>query len=135
MTIKSHTELVMQRRQTRAMIECDPSNILLHREENHRNNLTGGTHTIPVDLPEQKGRMLYGYIGRRGRMNEPENETLMRVPYAKDTLLMRHDADVERGDDFVLDGVTYRVSYIYENREYETLCNLENTGESTVTED
>jgi hypothetical protein len=54
------------------------------------------------------------------------------VPYAKNVLIARWDADVKRGDWFVENGREYQVDYVFSNnREFELLANLTDTAEET----
>ena len=131
MAIADRTELVMQRRQTRAMIEADPTEIVLTRSTWTRNSTNGGRIADVNELPPQRVRVLAPYISRRGRQNEAFDETLKSMPYSKETLLCFHTADIERHDLFEIDGIQYRVSFVYNNREYEILANIETVQAET----
>lgn len=125
MAISNRVELVMQKRQTRAMIDADPSEVRFVRTKRTQSQVDGSWIDDPITLDPQRITWLYAYIGRRGRQNEPYNESMRAVPYEKDTILGMPDLDVERGDTFTLDGIEYRVSFVYNNREYEKTANVE----------
>jgi hypothetical protein len=128
MPLRSKSELVTQRRNTLSYISAAYDNIVLHRKHISK-NIRGGTSSNEVSLDPQRMRVLHGYVGRRKDQNAPNSPSMGEVPFAKDVLIARWDADVKRGDWFVLDDVKYEVSHVFTNNsEFELLANLTNTG-------
>jgi hypothetical protein len=128
MGLSDRGELITQRRNTVSYIDAAYSEIVLHRRTPHKNE-RGGADITPTVLAPQRMRILHGYVGRRANQNAPNDTSMGKTPYAKNVLIARWDADVERGDWFVEDGVEYQVDYIFSNnREFELLANLTDTG-------
>jgi len=121
-------ELRIKRRNTTAFIQAQPVQVVITRQTKTQ-NLRGGWDTEPEVLPAQTMRINHTLVGRRARQASPGDETFGDVPYSKDVLMGPWDADVQKDDVFVVDGVTYTVDYVYLNRDYETIANIQNTGQ------
>lgn len=128
MGLSNVNELTIQRKNTVAYIEAAFSDIVLHRRIPHKNE-RGGADITPTVLAPQRMRVLHGYVGRRLQQAKPADITLGYVPFAKDVLIARWDADVRPGDWFDLNGIEFTVSFVFDNnREFELLANLSNNG-------
>jgi hypothetical protein len=128
MPLSSPAELKVQRKNTLAYIEAAYSDIVLHRRTPHKNQ-RGGADISPTVLAPQRMRVLHGYVGRRLEQAMPANQSMGYVPFAKDVLIARWDADVLVADWFEIDGVEWSVSYIFSNnREFELLANLKSNA-------
>jgi hypothetical protein len=122
------TELRIKRKNTLAFIRAQPVSIVITRPTKTQ-NLRGGWDTEPRVLAPQTMRINHTLVGRRARQASPGNETFGDVPYSKDVLMGSWNADVQKDDVFVVDGVTYTVDYVFLNRDYETIANIQNTGQ------
>lgn len=118
-------ELVLQRRQTMAMIAAAPLTITIRRQLYTRNERGGLDDGSVVKLPEQTVRILHAPPRRRRLENNPPDESLAEYPYAKDYLLCRWDADIKKDDVFDAEGVTHKVTYVFISRDYEVTANIE----------
>jgi hypothetical protein len=131
MPLSNPIELVIQRKNTVAYIQAAFSDIVLHRRTAYKNE-RGGADITPTVLAPQRMRILHGYVGRRANQNAPNDDSMGVVPYAKNVLIARWDADVKRGDWFVENGREYQVDYVFSNnREFELLANITDTAEET----
>jgi len=128
MALSNPNELILQRKNTVAYIEAAFADIVLHRRTPHKNE-RGGADITPTVLAPQRMRVLHGYVGRRLEQAMPANQSMGHVPFAKDVLIARWDADVKAGDWFMYNGAEFTVSYVFDNNsEFETLANLASTG-------
>jgi hypothetical protein len=129
MALSNINELILHRKNTVAYIEAGFEMVVLHRRTPHRNE-RGGADITPTVLPPQRMRVLHGYVGRRLEQAMPANQSMGHVPFAKDVLLGRWDADVQVGDWFMHNGAEFSVSYVFDNNsEFELLANLASTGD------
>jgi len=81
-------------------------------------------------MPQQVFRIAHGPPRRRRLENNPPHAQHAEVPFAKDLLIGSWDADIRIGDTFEVDGVVYRVSYVFQDRDYETVANIESTTQN-----
>lgn len=124
MPLTNKGELITQRRNTLSYITAGYDDIVIHRKNSIR-NIRGGTDSNPQVLAPQRLRVLHGYVGRRKEQNAPNTASMGEIPFEKDVLMGRWDADVQRGDQFVVDNVEYQVSHVFTNcGEFELLANL-----------
>lgn len=121
----NQAELVMQRRQTMAMIGAAPLTVKLRRKKYNRNERGGIDSAGVEELPEQTFRILHAPPRRRRLENNPPDESIVEYPYAKDYLLCRWDADIKKDDEFDAEGVTHKVTYVFISRPYEVTANIE----------
>jgi len=81
-------------------------------------------------MPQQVFRIAHGPPRRRRLENNPPHAQHAAVPFAKDLLIGSWDADIRIGDTLEVDGVVYRVSYVFQDRDYETVANIESTTQN-----
>lgn len=126
-TAQARVEQIMQRRATTEFISSQPLTVQLTRTIKQRDTLTrGGTVvTVKPDLPPQTFRIAHGPPRRRRLENNPPHPSHSEIAFAKDLLIGSWDADIEIGDTFEDNGVAYRVSYVFQDRDYETVANIE----------
>jgi hypothetical protein len=123
-------ELKIQRKNTLAFIASAPVTVQLTRVPVERNEDNGGLrHLPPVTIPEQTFRILHAPPRRRRKENQPPNLSMGEIPFAKDNLMCRWDADVLVGDTFTWKGVEYSITYVFADNTYEIICNLANTDQ------
>jgi len=123
-------ELKMQKRQTLAFIGSAPITVALTRPVVERNEDTGGLRQVePLVLAPQTFRILHAPPRRRRKENDPPNASMGEIPFAKDTLMGRWDADIQAGDLFQFNGVDYSVTYVFWDRAYEVIANLATTDQ------
>ena len=118
-------ELVLQRRQTMAMIGAAPLTVKLRRRTLTRNDRGGLDDGGVIELPEQTFRILHAPPRRRRLENNPPDESIVEYPYAKDYLMGRWDADIKKDDEFDAEGVIHKVTYVFIYRDYEIIANIE----------
>jgi hypothetical protein len=131
MTIASNDiELIVQKRNTLAFIASAPVTVSLIRPQSEREEDRGGIRQLPpITLDPQTFRINHAPPRRRRKENQPPNASLGEIPFAKDNLMGRWDADVELGDKFTWLGVEYTVTYVFWDRTYETIANLGTTDQ------
>ena len=119
----------MQRRATAEFISSAPVTVRLRRQQKKRDTLLRGGTVIVYDetMPMQTFRVAHGPPRRRRLENTPPHPQHGEVTFGKDLLIGRWDADIETGDEFEYDGIAYRVSYVFQDRDYETVANIETT--------
>lgn len=123
-------ELKINKKNTLAFIAAAPVTVALSRPQSERNEDNGGLRQLEaITLEPQTFRILHAPPRRRRKENQPPNATLGEIPFAKDNLMGRWDADVEEGDTFTWLGVEYLVTYVFADRTYETIANLSNTDQ------
>lgn len=86
--------------------------------------------TFDGETAEQTFRIAHGPPRRRRLENNPPHPQHAEVPFAKDLLIGTWDADIRIGDEFEHEGVHYRVSYVFQDRDYETVANIESTTQN-----
>lgn len=107
-------ELAVQRRLTKAFIEADVLPVVLLRSTFVPDGAGGEVKGDPLPLQPQRMRLIPLGDGAQERFNA--NGTEVRPTYK---LLGNYDADMERWDEFVLNGERYEVVFISQNRQYE----------------
>lgn len=122
------TELKIKRKNTLAFIQAQPITVVITRQTKAQNQ-RGGWDLESEVLPPQTMRINHTLVGRRARQASPADETFGDIPYSKDVLMGPWDADIQKDDVFSVDGVTYTVDYVYNNRDYEVIANIQNTGQ------
>jgi len=129
---QARVEQIMQRRATQEFISSHPIRVQLTRKVKSRDTLVrGGTATtFEQGMPQQVFRIAHGPPRRRRLENNPPHAQHAEVPFAKDLLIGSWDADIRIGDTFEVDGVVYRVSYVFQDRDYETVANIESTTQN-----
>jgi hypothetical protein len=126
-------ELKINRRNTLWFINSAPIDVEFHRPRSTRaDNPRGGLSTIDDGdevLPPQRVRILHTPPRRRRLENSPPNVSIGEIPFAKDNLMCRWDADIQIGDWFVVGDQTYKVTYVFADNTYEIIANLANTDQ------
>lgn len=107
-------ELAIQRRLTKAFIEADVLPVVLRRSTVTSDGAGGSVQGDPQDLQPQRMRLIPLGDGAKERFTANGEE--VRPSYK---LLGRYDADMERGDEFTLNGNRYEIVFVTENRQYE----------------
>lgn len=108
-------ELEMQRRLTLGFLAADSREITIQRRPRTSDGAGGTVAGDPVSLPPQDFRLLPSEDGATARTTA-EGETAT----PEYMLLGRWDADLQRFDEFEIDGRRFQVIFITENRQYET---------------
>jgi hypothetical protein len=123
----NRTELLMQRRQTDALIKGAPVDIELSRKE-VQTTAAGGVRKGPsVTMPKQRFRLTAA--GRSTPMSSVANEA-GQVPLHPYILIGYHDADVQEGDEFEHDGRWFQVRKVEPDRTYELRAGVDYRGAS-----
>lgn len=130
-TTSNATELKLNRRNTLAMIDAAAIDVVIHRPTHTRaGNTRGGVTQLDDEvLPSQRFRFLRAPPRRRRQENEPPNQSMGEIPFAKDLLMGRWDADIELGDWFEYLGAKYTITYVFWDKTYETIANLANRSQ------
>lgn len=130
---QARLEQLMQRRATREFISSHPIRVRLTRTTKSRDTLVRGG-TIPShehSLPEQTFRIAHGPPRRRRQENNQPHPQHAEVPFGKDLLVGAWDADILIGDTFQVGAIGYKVSYVFQDRDYETIANIETLTQGT----
>jgi len=90
----------------------------------------GVVKTSEHELDPQTIRLAYAPPRRRRLENSPPNETFSELSYEKNYLVGMPDLDIQINDQFVspVDGVTYEVLYVFEDRIYKVIANVGTFG-------
>lgn len=125
-------EMRQQLRVTEDFISSDPITVAFERSVVERDTLhRGGLITQPVHtLPEQTVRISHSPPRRRRLENNPPNETFAELSFAKDMLIGMPDLDVRIGDEFVHNGIRFKVDYVFQDRAYETVVNIDTMSQA-----
>jgi hypothetical protein len=124
-------ENVAQRRMTDWFIGAAPLDIVITRVLKERETTRGGLAVIQTQsLPPQRVRLLHAPPRRRRLENNPPDETFDEVPFAKDMLMGARDLNVMIGDLFTIGPDLYEVAYVFIDRTYETLANLQTVDQA-----
>jgi hypothetical protein len=125
-------EQKMQLRATREFISSSPMEVVFTRKEVVRDTEDRGgvVQTAVRELDPQTVRLAYAPPRRRRLENSPPNETFSELSYEKNYLVGMPELDIEINDRFVspIDGVTYEVLYVFEDRIYKTIANVGTFG-------
>ena len=125
------TELLMQRRQTRAIINARAVQITISRVNRVRNERGGlSPDSSASELPPQTVCILHAPPRRRRLENNPPHQSLAEVPFSKDMVMGFWDMDIQMDDKFLVDDVQYTVAYVFQDRDYETIANLNSTTQA-----
>lgn len=113
-------ERVMQRRNTRAFIAADPTDITLIRQALVKNDRGGYD---PTGVPDEiQARVHLSKSGPTG--GEERQKDSGRNIFLKDLLVGLPDLDIQTNDYFEDNGVTYEVGFVSPDRSYETRATL-----------
>lgn len=107
-------ELAIQRQLTKAFIEADVRPVVLVRSTWSPDGGGGSIKADPVSLAPQRMRLIPLGDGAQERFNSNGEE--VRPSYK---LLGTYDADMERWDEFTMNGSRYEIVWVNENRQYE----------------
>ena len=108
-------EAAIQRQLTKAFIEADVLPVVLVRSTWTSDGGGGSVKGDPLPLAPQRMRLIPLGDGAQERFDA--NGESVRPSYK---LLGLYDADMERFDEFVLNGSRYEIVFVTENRQYET---------------
>ena len=117
-------ELAVQRMLTSAFIEADHLTVVLYRSVWTSDGAGGSVKGLPAPLAPQRMRLIPLGDGAVERFTA--NGEAVRPSYK---LLGKYDADMDRWDEFSLDGRRYEVVFINENRQYEVKGEVAYRGE------
>lgn len=110
----SDIEAAAQRLLTKAFIEADVLPVVLVRSTWVSDGAGGSVKGDPVSLAPQRMRLIPLGDGAQERFDA--NGESVRPSYK---LLGFYDADMERWDEFTLNGSRYEVVFVTENRQYQ----------------
>lgn len=108
-------ELVWQRRNTQAFIDADWVTITLLRAEWSSDGAGGSVKGDSVPLTPQRMRLIPSQDGATLRTTANGEEVAPDY-----TLMGLWDADIERWDEFTLNGMRYEIVFVNQNTQYET---------------
>lgn len=108
-------EAAIQRRLTEEFIAADVDVIQLTRTPRLSNGAGGRTLGTPEPLSPQRFRLIPSQDGAAERLTADG-----RAVTPSYNLMGEHNADMERFDEFELDGRRYQIVFINANRSYET---------------
>lgn len=117
-------EIRVQRDLTREFIRADEDAVNLYRRAKVPNGSGGYRLADPIPLTAQPMRLIPLQSGATER--HTLDGKLVEPGYA---LLGVWDADMQRGDEFTVNGRRYQVVFINENRSYETKGEVTYLGE------
>jgi hypothetical protein len=109
------TEQAVERELTGWFIQADQDEVVLYRRTRTPNGSGGYVLGAPTPLPSQAGRLIPLQAGATqrhtldGRLVEPGYH-----------LLLEWNADMARGDTFVVHGRKYEIVFVVENQSYQT---------------
>jgi hypothetical protein len=109
-------ELSVQRQNTVAFIEADPLEIQLNRSTKTPNGSGGYTTTSAAPVG---GLQRMRLIPQQGPLPEQITADGQRV-IPQYVLMGTYQADMQRWDEFLLDGKRYQITDVQHNRQYET---------------
>ena len=116
-------ELAAQRALTNAFVAADAEPLTLFRSERISDGAGGQVTQPPVPVIVQLLRFQPRQDGGSPRMTADGEQVVPTY-----TLVGRHTADIERWDEFVLNGSRYQVVFVYENRQYEVKAEVAYLG-------
>jgi hypothetical protein len=124
-TTMSRVETLVQRRQTTAYLNAEPRDVVLLRSDLQDDGAGGKIESQPVPLAPQVFRL----VPFKRRLTHTQSTiTEGTVTVSSYALVGRWDADVQKGDEFVLDGGRYRVESVEPGRDYRTLADVTYRG-------
>jgi hypothetical protein len=125
------SENIVQCRLTDWMIEAEPLDIVITRVIKEREEVRGGLRVVEaLTLAPQRARLLHAPPRRRRLENNPPHISLDEVPFAKDILMGEKTLNVMLGDIFQIGPNVYEVAYVFIDRDYETLANLQTVDQA-----
>ena len=107
-------ELAVQRRLSKAFIDADYLTVILERSSWVSDGSGGSVRQDPTPLPPQRMRLIPLGDGAQERFTA--NGETVTPAYM---LLGEYTADLERWDEFTLNGRRYEVVFLNENQQYE----------------
>lgn len=116
-------ELRVQRATTRAFIEADPITVVLYRSEFLSDGAGGEIKQNPEPLTPQRARLIPMQDGSTPRLIADGEQVTPKY-----MLMGEHDLDVEREDEFTVNGRSYKVVFVNENRQYEVKAEVAYLG-------
>lgn len=120
-------ELAIQRQLTAAFIKADYLVVVLNRAVWTSDGAGGEVKGPPTPLPPQRMRLIpLGSAGDGVQERVTANGEAVTPSYK---LLGLYDCDMDRWDEFVVDGRRYEVVFISENRQYEVKGEVAYRGE------
>lgn len=110
----SEAELGAQRRITKMFIAADSITVTLLRSVFTPDGAGGEVRGEPAPLAPQVMRLIPAGDGAQERFTS--NGQAVKPTYM---LMGEHDADMERWDEFEVDGITYEIVFVNQNRQYQ----------------
>lgn len=117
-------ELAAQRLLTKAFVNADYLTVTLYRGQVTSDGAGGTVVGAPAPLAPQRMRLIPLADGAQERMTA--NGRAVTPSYM---LLGLYDADMERGDQFTVNGRRYEVVFLNENQQYEKKGEVAYRGE------
>jgi hypothetical protein len=112
-------ELAMQKRNTMAYIDADPSVVTLMRSGLAADGAGGLIRVTPFPIDVQTFRIINGQISQTVTRTLDGQE--VRADYM---MICLSDADVHAGDTFTTSACRYKVVYVYPDPTYELLAEV-----------
>lgn len=113
-------ELEIQKRNTTAYIESDPTDLVLVPRERVSDGQGGWTASDPAPLPAQRMRIVTG-----SGVNAVERRTVDGEVVLPDIMLIAEwDAAIDAGFTYTHEGETYEVVYVNDDLLYEKLAEV-----------
>lgn len=116
-------ELAAQRALTNAFVAADAEPITLFRSEWVSDGSGGEVRQDPLPVGVQVLRFQPRQDGGSPRTTADGQQVVPTY-----TLVGKHTADIERWDEFVLNGDRYEVVFVYENRQYQVKAEVAYLG-------
>lgn len=123
-----HAERVLQRRNTRALIDADPVDVEIFRSTTTETAGGGTRKSTPSGLGRKQRFRLApaSMFTNLTQMMAAQIEGM--VPRQEWVILGRHDADIRKDDLLQINGVPYKVFFVDPKREYQTLARVHQEG-------
>jgi hypothetical protein len=111
----SQAELRAQRTITEEFIRADSLEVTLLRSTFTPDGAGGEVKGDPAPLPVQTMRLIPASDGAQERFTA--DGEAVRPSYM---LMGKFDADMERWDELIVDGIRYQIVFVNQNRQYQT---------------
>lgn len=126
MTMPNRVETLVQRRQTVAYLNSEPQEVIILRPQPDVDDGAGGKiKGQPVPMEPQ----IFRLVPFKRRLTHTQSTiTEGTVTVTSYALVGRWDADVQKDDEFILDGGRYKVESVEPGRDYRTLADVTYRG-------
>jgi len=124
----NRSELVMRRRNVRAFIDADPSDVLLHRITRVATDAGSWTETDPLPLSSlQRVRIM----DAKRRYTDPHvNTEAGAIPLSPYIMIGSSTMDIQVDDSFTWLGDHFKVTSIHPDREERTVASIDYFGKT-----